>query len=194
MTASDFSYFTQFIPDLHVATLGELSTSDQGVRCLGTLSCASLKAVGFDKVKEDWYNERFFHKVRSCDALYRHGERSYLIEFKTGRPNNLDLHRKLYDSVMGLVEHSVLELETCRSTVQYLIVSNKYEPYPLHREMLAHFERGVKEPWDYDVTVTALNSWDDSDIRRLTGVLVEKIYKLSPADFEHFASSRYWHN
>lgn len=194
MTASDFSCLTQLIPDLHVATLGELSTSDQGVMCLVSLSCASLKAVGFDSVKKDWYNARFFHQVRSCDALYQHGERFYLIEFKAGKPKNLDLHRKLYDSVMGLVEHSVLDLETCRSTVQYLIVSVKYEPYPFHREMLAHFERGVKEPWDYDVTVTALSAWDDSDIRRLTGVLVEKIYKLSPADFEQFASSRHWHN
>ena len=43
-----------------------------------------------------------------CDALYVDADRFYLVEFKTGGPENFDLHRKIYDSVIAFIEHGVL--------------------------------------------------------------------------------------
>lgn len=172
-----------------------LSKSDQGVACFD-LSCpiSLLKSVGFDFVKEDWYGKRFFHQVRSCDALYKHGDLYYLIEFKTGNATNVDRHRKLYDSVIALVENSVLTFEECRSQVQYIIVEKGLKPFVQHQEMLSHFERNDPEPWDYAVTKSFLKTISRDDIRKLSGFLVEKVYRLSPLDFEKFVENRNWSN
>lgn len=195
MTAIDISTLSAKIPRLDNVTFEKLSRNDDGKACLDTsLSCHSLLAGDFDQVKEDWYNSIYFHQVRSADALYKHQDRYYLVEFKTGKPENLDIHRKLYDSVIGLMEHSVLSLDECRTKLQYIVVSLKYNPYPCHSEMLSHFEDGDAEPWEYEVSKAALKEWPDADIRKLSGFLVEKIYKLSPVDFEKFVANRNWSN
>ena len=195
MTTKDISSLSSLLPNVHEASLGLLSTNDRGLGCLdNSLTCHSLVAVNFDAVKDDWYGKRFFHQVRSCDALYKNGDRYYLIEFKTGSPKNLDLFRKLYDSVIALVENKVQDFDGCRTRVQYLVVSRSYKPCDSHREFLEHFERGDPEPWEYDVERDVLASDDRSDIRRLSGFLVDRIYKLSPLDFEKFANNRNWSN
>lgn len=195
MISVDLDVLESQLPRLHNKTLGELSRNDDGKVCLdSTLSCATLIAENFDDVKEDWYNQRFRNQVRSADALYKHNERYYLIEFKTGKPENVDIHRKLYDSVLGIIEHNVLNLEECRTKLQYVVVSLKYTPYLHHEEMMRHFDAGDAEPWEYEVTQATLKSWDKHDVKKLSGFLVEKIYLLSPMDFERFAHNRQWSN
>lgn len=195
MKQNELSALALALSSSHQGSLGDLSANDQGERCLNAqLSCASLEAVWFDKVKEDWYNKQYFHQVRSADALYKHGNRYYLIEFKTGKPENLDIHRKLYDSIIGLLEHRVLSLSDCRENLQYIVVSLKYDRFPQHGEMMDHFNFGVSEPWEYSVTRQNLNAWDKNDVRKLSGFLVNKVYKLCPADFETFVCNRNWSN
>lgn len=195
MTEQDLSSLAAQLPNARTMSLGERSKSDQGVACLDDgLSSSRLTAIDFDSVKDAWYGRRFFHRVRSCDALYRHGESYCLIEFKTGKATNLGLHRKLYDSVIALTEHGVLDLETCRSNVQFVVVSPSYEPSSDHREMLSHFERVDPDPWDYEVTRDFLETVPRDDIRRLSGFLVDKVYRLSPQDFDKFTRNRNWSN
>ena len=196
MTQNDLAALANSLPSLHQRTLGELSANDEGnKRCLGSQwPCSTFYAVWFDKVKEDWYNTLYFHQVRSADAFYKHGNRYYLIEFKTGKPNNIDIHRKLYDSIVGLLEHQVLSLSECRENLQYIIVSLEYKTFPQHQELISHFGFGVVEPWDYAVTRQNLKDWDKNDIRKLSGFLVNKVYKLSPEDFNTFVSHRNWSN
>lgn len=195
MTKTDLEMLSARLPVSHIETLEALAQNDDGKTCVdSSLSCHSLTAVDFDDVKEVWYNLRLFHQVRSADAFYKNGDRYYLIEFKTGKPDNFDLHRKLYDSVIGLMENAVLSLDECRDKLQYLIVSLRYTPYPCHSEMLAHFDAGDDEPWEYEVSKTTLKEWGDKDIRKLSGFLVEKIYKLSPVDFDKFVTNRKWSN
>lgn len=195
MTQDELVAIANVLPSLHKQTLCELSKNDQDDRCLdGQLPCSALDAVWFDKVKEDWYNEHYFHQVRSADALYKHRNRYYLIEFKTGKPDNLDIHRKLYDSVLGLLEHHVLTLAECRENLQYIIVSLKQTTFPQHEEMLEHFRFGRVEPWEYEVTRENLDMWNKNDIRKLSGFLVNKVYRLSPKDFDAFVANRNWSN
>ena len=76
MTEQDLSSLAAQIPNARTMSLGERSKSDQNVVCIDDdLPCARLTAIDFDSVKDAWYGRRFFHRVRSCDALYRHGER-----------------------------------------------------------------------------------------------------------------------
>lgn len=195
MTLNDLTVLADSLPSLPQRTLGELSANDYGVQCIGMQwPCSALNAVWFDKIKEEWYDELYFHQVRSADALYKHGSRYYLIEFKTGDVRNVDIHRKLYDSVVGLLEHRVLSLSECRENLQYIIVSLKYEAFPQHQEMIKHFGFGVEEPWDYVVTRQSLKDWSKDDIRKLSGFLVNKVYMLTPEEFDAFASRRKWSN
>ena len=93
-----------------------------------------------------------------------------------------------------MTEHGVLDLETCRANVQFLVVSPSYAPAASHREMLCHFERDDLEPWDYEVTRDFLETIPRDDIRRLSGFLVDKVYRLSPQDFDKFTRNRNWSN
>ena len=195
MTLSDLTALSTGLPVSHIETLDVLSRNDDGKTCLdSSLSCHALTAIKFDDIKDAWYNLKFFHQVRSADVLYKNGDKYYLIEFKTGKPDNFDLHRKLYDSVLGLMEHAVLTLDECRGNLQYLVVSLEYDPHPCHSEMLAHFDAGDNEPWEYEVSKVALKNWPTKDIRKLSGFLVENIYKLCPADFNKFVTNRKWSN
>lgn len=195
MTQNDFAALNALLPSPQRRTLGELSANDAGVRCLDAqLSCSTLDAIWFDKVKEGWYDQGYFHQVRSADAFYKHGDLYYLIEFKTGKIQNVDLHRKLYDSLIGLIEHQVLTLSECRENLQYIVVSLQCGVFAQHKEMMEHFACGVNEPWDYAVTRQALKTWEKNDIRKLSGFLVNKVFKLSPSDFDIFVRNRNWSN
>lgn len=195
MTNADFSLLEPRIRDLHKSTLYALSESDQDAACLDVGSdVGMLESVGFDKVKEDWYNDLFPRQVRSADAFYKHGELYYLIEFKTGDCRNVDIHRKAYDSVIGLIENHVLSQDECRRLLYYIVVRVGLNPSSEHKDMLAHFETGIREPWDYELTPSFLKNLAKDHIYKLSGFLVRKVYQLCPSDFEKFVRNRNWSN
>lgn len=177
-----------------LTTLGELSKNDKKELCVIKGGyCDNLHAINFDQVKESWYDEKLWHQVKSCDALYIHGGIFYLIEFKTGDFANIDRHRKIYDSVIGLLEHNLLSLDECRRRVQYVMVEKKLEPSSAHLELQQYLERGQSEPWEYEISRSLLNQWQQKpDIRKLTNFLFHKAYALSPTDFDAFARNRSW--
>lgn len=177
-----------------LTTLGELSKNNQEELCVIKGGyCDNLHAINFDQVKEAWYDEKLWHQVKSCDALYIHGGIFYLIEFKTGEFVNIDRHRKIYDSVIGLLEHNLLSLDECRKKVQYVMVEKKLEPSAAHLELQRYLERGQSEPWEYEISRSLISQWKKKpDIRKLTNFLFHKAYALSPSDFDAFARNRSW--
>lgn len=201
MTSTDFveldiaSTLPSPLPEL-TETLYVLSMNKQKKACLdATYSSSSLTAINFDKVKEEWYRATLPRRMRSADALYVHEGKYYLIEFKTGNPTGVDLHRKAYDSVIGLTEHTQFTYTDCREKVLYIVVSPKFgtksplDPQKNHLKSL-----GVVEPWEYKPTAETIKSWDKDDLRKLSGCLVRKVYQLSPEDFNQFAVNRKWSN
>jgi hypothetical protein len=150
-------------------------------------------SINYDKIKESWYGVRLPNQVRSVDCLFVKGGVFYFIEFKTGKPDNLDIHRKIYDTVLGLVEHNILTLDACRTQVKYLVVSKRYGD-AFDGSLLEYLETDIKEPWDYEINMEVLRNWDKNDIRKLSNFLVRKVYKLSLTDFDKFAENRGWRN
>lgn len=195
MTSLDFDgFFKSFPYKMGVETLWEISKNDAGEPCVTEDGySASLKAINYDTIKRAWYEKDFPHQVKSCDALYADGRKLYLIEFKTGKPKNFDIHRKIYDSIIALVEHGVLSWQECREHVQYLIVSKRYES-PEPDSLLAYLEVELREPWDYVADRQTREMWNEHDIRKLTSFLFEKAFKLSLQDFDLFAQRRHWSN
>lgn len=178
----------------NVDTFLEISKNDKGEECVITGGyCANINAIKFDDVKVTWYGMTLPNQVRSCDALFVDEGKFYLIEFKTGKPENFDIHRKIYDSVIALMEHGVLTLSDCRDHLQYIVVSRHYKDI-VSDSLLGYLENGIPEPWEYNVDRQILNNWDKHEIRKLTNFLFSKVYKLSPLDFERFAKNRNWSN
>ena len=192
MKALDFSRMSASFPCKgNVDTLCEISKNDKGEECVivGGYS-ANLTAINFDNIKAVWYGLTLPNQVRSCDALFVDADRFYLIEFKTGEFKNIDIHRKIYDSVIALVEHNVLTLPDCRRRLQYIVVSKRYK----NDSLLECLEDCMSEPWEYVVNQQALRGWDKHDIRKLTNFLFSKVYKLNLSEFDRFARNRNWSN
>ena len=195
MKPADFLKLPASLPYTgNVDAFCEISKNDKGEECVVVDGyAASLTAINFDNIKTAWYGLTLPNQVRSCDALFVDADRFYLIEFKTGKPENVDIHRKIYDSVIALMEHNVLTLADCRERLQYVIVSKHYKDAG-HDSLLGYLEDGMSEPWEYIVERHALNSWDKHEIRKLTNFLFSKVYKLSLIDFDRFAKNRNWSN
>jgi hypothetical protein len=195
MKTSDFLKLPASLPYKdNVDTFFEISKNDKGEECVAVGGyCEGLSAIKFDNVKANWYGLTLPNQVRSCDALFVDAGRFYLIEFKTGKPENIDIHRKIYDSVIALIEHNVLTLLDCRERLQYIVVSRHYKEV-VHDSLLGYLEDEVSEPWEYVVDQQALNSWGKHEIRKLTNFLFSRVYKLSLSEFDRFARNRNWSN
>lgn len=152
MNEHGIAFLQTKFPGASFNSLSDLSASNQGARCLNTethVHSALLRAVNFDKVKEEWYQKRFHDQVRSCDALYYHGGDYYLFEFKTGEVNSLDVFRKIYDSIIGLMEHGKLTLDECRRLLNVILIANNAEKSP-NASLKSHLQ--MRTDWNYTMT------------------------------------------
>ncbi len=94
----------------------------------GINMCESeIIAIDFDKIPKQYSRGRGWRGVpKSNDALYvdKKGE-WYFIEFKNGDIKKADIYRKLYDSIIMLLDWGVIpDLEYVRKNVNYILVYN----------------------------------------------------------------------
>ena len=195
MNEHGIAFLQTNFPNASIQNLSDLSaSSDQNKRCLNKTThvhSALLQAVNFDKVKEEWYQKRFHDQVKSCDALYYHDDNYYLLEFKTGEVNGLDVFRKIYDSIIGLMEHNKLTLEDCRKRLNVILIANHAEQ-STNAAYMSHLQ--LQSDWDYTMTKAFLKTLKDNDIRRLTNYLVKWAYRMTPDEFEAFVQEKGWSN
>lgn len=112
-----------------VCPLREISeTTHQGK---GYMSQSSLKAVNFDKVKNEFIKDWGLEgkpKPRSNDALYVCAVEGkiFFVEFKSGESTNtLPLARqKIYDSLLILTEIIEKGISKIRTNLNYILVIN----------------------------------------------------------------------
>ena len=194
MTDQNVSFLQKQFPEASFESLSDLSSSKQQSRCLNAtkhVHAAILKAVNFDKVKENWYQKRFHDQVKSCDALYYHGGDYFLLEFKTGEVKALDVFRKIYDSIIGLMEHGKLTLDQCRRQLNVILIANNAENSP-NAPLKSHLQQ--RSDWDYSKGNDFVKKLNDNDIRRLTNYLVKWAYRMTPDEFEAFVQNKGWSN
>lgn len=161
--------------------------------CLSNNAAGKIRAVDFEALMGEWYGiaEREDgpkgggHSPCRCDALYARDGELYLIEFKAGksRPDKIEICRKIYDSVIGLVEKGGERFEFCRNHVRYILVEKRLdaESIILHRvdERLERFwenPAACQLPW----------------LEPISGVLVRGVYRFSPSQFERYAGHFRW--
>ncbi|MCI8993896.1 MAG: hypothetical protein HFG80_14530 [Eubacterium sp.] len=93
-----------------------------------TPMCESLiKVVNFDKIPNEYSRGKGWDGVpKSNDALYLDVQgKWYFIEFKNGTIQKGDLYRKLYDSLIMLLEWRIIpDLDFVRKNIHYILVYN----------------------------------------------------------------------
>ena len=91
--------------------------------------CESLiKVVDFDKIPNEFARGKGWNGVpKSNDALYVDIQgKWYFIEFKNGTIHKEEIFRKLYDSIIMLVEWGIIpDFEFIRRNINYILVYKK---------------------------------------------------------------------
>jgi len=124
---------------------------------------SKIQVVDFDKVPDKYSKVKKISSIpKSNDALYIKGNRWYFIEFKNGSIDKADIYRKIYDSLIMLVEMEIIEnFEFSRENINYILVynSDKYgkaqksearEEINNYIEKLAKDEEKLFEVWKFE--------------------------------------------
>ena len=151
-------------------------------RCLAQDSkVGQLTAIDFDAVKDAWCAGAFPFKCKSSDALFCQDDVWHLIEFKTGGARVENIIRKLYDSVILLVDHNVLSWEECCEKLMFISVQvdakDKFQYYEL---------RG--QGYEYELQDLKPRQ-ANFDPRILTGQVAKKVYVMDVPDFVSYAET-----
>lgn len=109
------------------------------------MSDSALTVIDFDKLPNIYSKGKEMGSVpKSNDALYISDEGIwYFIEFKNGEVCKEDIYRKIYDSLIMLIELNVIpNFNFCRENIQYILVynSNKYDKVQQSESRKAIFE------------------------------------------------------
>lgn len=89
-----------------------------------TESC--IKVINFDKIPKRYSKGKGWIGVpKSNDALYISNDKWYFIEFKNGSIDRAEIYRKLYDSLIMLIDMGIVEsLDYSRNNINYILVYN----------------------------------------------------------------------
>lgn len=87
-----------------------------------------LKVVNFDKIPNEYARGRGWSSVpKSNDALYIDVQKQwFFIEFKNGEIHKDEIYRKLYDSIIMLIELGIIpDFDFVRKNINYVLVYNE---------------------------------------------------------------------
>jgi len=108
----------------HICTIKRASLDDSRKE---TMTESKLKVINFDKIPNEFSRGRGWAYVPcSNDALYITNERKcFFIEFKNGSIEKSGLYRKIYDSIIMLIELGVVpDFQYIRDNFNYILVYN----------------------------------------------------------------------
>lgn len=162
----------------HVCTLKKASRDDTNHQ---EMCRSQLKVVDFDKIPNEYARGKGWRGVpKSNDALYISPEEKwYFIEFKNGSINSGEIYRKLYDSLIMLLELKILpDFEYIRRYIQYILVYNSEK-----QERIPPSE-GRDETYGYFLN-RAKTEKKLFGIEKLEQYLFSETHTYSKADFEN---------
>lgn len=112
----------------HMATLKRTSKDpSNGV----FMTESKMQVVNFDKLPKTYAREMGLTAIpKSNDALYIDDNRWFFIEFKNGEVQKDDIYRKIYDSLIVLIELGMVDdFQFSRDNINYILVYNS-QKYP----------------------------------------------------------------
>lgn len=87
-----------------------------------------IRVINFDKIPNEYSKGKGWPCVpKSNDALYIDTSgKWYFIEFKNGSIEMRDIYRKIYDSLLMLIEMKIIpDINFCRTNIIYILVYNE---------------------------------------------------------------------
>ena len=152
---------------------------------------SSIDCLDFDAVKNDLYprtRSSVGNVPCSVDAVVFEHLGSYLIEFKFNTADIDNIIRKIYDTVMLLIEHDGYTFDRARHELVYLVVSTGVEDRIGGRKRaLGRSYSYCKEPWK------KFRKFDDHwKLHALEDIVVKEAYGMHPATFNYFARLLHW--
>lgn len=175
----------------HLSTFYETSKSKPDDKLSTVKYCIpsdiQLEAVDFDAVQRDWYKVQRANGEKvpcSVDAMYFTEGKIYAVEFKSGiNVEAANLIRKIYDTVMALIEKDEQDIATCRSKVEYIVVAeHRKSSQEIVNTRVAGY---MSKPWDAHI-------WDRWKLYNLENVILSRAYVIPPELFSRFAMNKHW--
>ncbi len=155
---------------------------------------ANLQAIDFDKIRQKWYPWYVgvpCHDKVPCtvDALRFERKGTYFIEFKSGDAKTANLVRKIYDSIMMLIENDNLSFPQSRKICTYIVVSGELDSWEQEKKVLSRSLGYKKEPWN---ELEIKSKYDHWGLINVEDVLIFRFYAMPPDMFEYFVKYEKW--
>lgn len=160
----------------HISTLERVSrdTTNRVSMCE-----SKLEVVHFDKIPKVFARDKGWSNFPSSnDALYIAADGSwYFIEFKNGSIDKSDIFKKLYDSLLMMLETGVLQdFQFVRDHVCYILVYNT-EKYP-------RVQKSESRSQNYEYIMKRANQEERLfDVDKFEGYLFRRTYTYSRERF-----------
>jgi hypothetical protein len=160
----------------HICTMSKASLDDSRKE---PMTESELKVINFDKIPNEYSRGKGWEYVPcSNDALYIINEQEwYFIEFKNGSIEKDSLYRKIYDSLIILIELGVVpNFQYVRDNFNYILVYNS-EKYPKIQK-----SEGRSENYDYILNL-AKTEKRLFEIDKFEGYLFKKTHTYNKIEF-----------
>lgn len=143
------------------------------------MSESLLKVINFDKIPLNYAKGKGWSGIpKSNDALYISNDKWYFIEFKNGSINKADIYRKIYDSLIMLIELGVIQnLQYSREIINYILVYNS-DKYP-------NIQKSVSRDRGYQYFLDLANQEQKLfDVEDFEGYLFNEVHTYTKELFE----------
>ena len=136
------------------------------------------QCVEFDAVQREIALQHGTLLPCSVDALMSDGSVVFAIEFKTGGIDLVNVHRKIYDTILTFIEYDGKDLAFTRERFVYVLVLTRLSKAV---KRMGHYLLGMKKPWE--------KLKHQKDILRLSPLknyLVNDVIAMPPEFFKRF--------
>lgn len=122
--------FIETLPDLfreNIKTLKETSSDDSDKYNIKYMTESDLNVISFDDVIKKYMKDKHFNSfIFSNDALYITENGTWIfIEFKNGKIHKDEIYRKIYDSIIMLIEKNIItSFDKVRKDFEDILVYN----------------------------------------------------------------------
>lgn len=140
---------------------------------------SKIRVVNFDKLPKVYARGKGWPFMpKSNDALYVDDDQWFFIEFKNGEVEKDDIYRKLYDSLIMLIELDVISgFQFSRSNINYILVYNS-QKYPRCQE-----SKSRKAGFDYIMNLAKMEE-RLFGMELFEGYLFKKVHTYTKELFE----------
>ena len=136
------------------------------------------QCVEFDSVQREIASQHGTLLPCSVDALMSNGSVVFAIEFKTGRVDMVNVHRKIYDTVLTFIEYDGKDLAFTRERFVYVLVLSRLSKVV---KRMGHYLLGMKKPWE-----KLRQQKDILSLSFLKNYLVNDVIAMPPEFFKLF--------